>query len=150
MDPDLGYSRWYCTRVVYVSETSAVEVDRSFEYQRVEVTLARLRDGELPRVRVFVTGAPFDDILLDNVVEARAPDHPRWQTTPGRTYDEQLSFWAETLRMVAPDFLRGSFSAIEDGERAVRARMAGASRTSDRERIIEGIVEKATQDGEGR
>jgi hypothetical protein len=146
MAAELGSARWYRTQVVYVSETSAVEVDRSVEYQRVEVTLARLKDGALPPVRVFVTEASFDDVLLDNVVEARAPDRPRWRTTPGRTYDEQLSFWAETLRTVASDFLRGDFSAIEDGERAVRARLANPPRVSEREQIIQGIVEKVRQD----
>jgi hypothetical protein len=49
MEAAVGYSKWYRTRVVYMSATSAVAVDRSVEYQRVEVTLARLRNGELPR-----------------------------------------------------------------------------------------------------
>jgi hypothetical protein len=146
MAAELGSAQWFRTQVVYVSETSAVEVDLSVEYQRVEVTLARLKDGALPPVRVFVTKASFDYVLLDNVVGAGAPDRPRWQTTPGRTYDEQLSFWAETLRTVAPDFLQGDLSVIDDGERAVRARTASPRRVSERERIIQGIVEKVRQE----
>ena len=140
--PELGSAKWHRTQVVYVSETRAVEVVRSVEYQRVEITLARLTEGALPPVRVFVTEKPFDDVLLDNVMEARAPDRARRQTTPGRTYEKQLSFWAEALRTVAPDFLMGDLSAIEDGERAVRARMAEPARVSERERIIQGIVDK--------
>jgi hypothetical protein len=123
--PDLGYSSWHCTRAVYISETSAVEVDRSVEYQRAEVTLARLRAGKLPPGQVFVTGEPFDEVLVDNVLETRAPGRPRWQTVPGRTYEEQLAYWAQTLRRVLPDFLEGDLSAIDDGERGVRDRMAG-------------------------
>jgi hypothetical protein len=125
MAPDLGYSRWYCTRVVYASETSAVAVDRNVEYQRAEVALARLCGENMPPVRVFVTGEPFYEVLLDNLLETRAPDLPRWKTVPGRTYEEQLVYWAHTLRTVAPDFLAGDLSAIDDGERGVRDRMDG-------------------------
>ncbi|MFZ1994264.1 MAG: hypothetical protein WAU75_09155 [Solirubrobacteraceae bacterium] len=112
-----------------MSATSAVAVDRSREYRRVEVTIARLKDGRLPPTRVFVTAQPFDDVQLDNVIEARAPGQRRWSNAPQGLaedqIDEQLQFWATTLTEVAEDFLEESFDALEDGERAVRDRMAG-------------------------
>jgi hypothetical protein len=127
--PEFGVASPWRTSVVYMSATSAVAVDRSREYQRVEVTIARLKNGQLPPTRVFVTAQPFDDVLLDNVIEARAPGHRRWSTAPqglaADQIDEQLQFWATALTEVAEDFLKGSFDALEDGERAVRDRMAG-------------------------
>ena len=127
--PRLGAASPWRTGVVYTSATSAVAVDRSREYQRVEVTLARLQDGGLPATRAFVRARPFDDVLLDNVIEARAPGHRRWSTAPQGLaedqIDQQLQFWATALAEVAGDFLGGSFDALEDGERAVRDRMAG-------------------------
>jgi hypothetical protein len=127
--PRLGVASPWRTGVVYMSATSAVAVDRSREYQRVEVTIARLKDGRLPPTRVFVTAQPFDDVQLDNVIEARAPGQRRWSTAPqGLAEDQidgQLQFWATALTEIAEDFLEGSFDAIEDGERAVRDRMAG-------------------------
>src|SRR4051794_791330 len=149
MDLDQSYQKWYCTRVIYVSETSAVAVDHSVESHRVEVTLARLKDGKMPRVQVFVTEKPFDETLLDNIVEARAPDRPRWNNIPGTTSEEQLSFWADTLRLVAPDFLEGNLSAIEDGERAVRDRIGDPNYVSPTERAIQEITEKIEREREG-
>jgi hypothetical protein len=106
-----------------------VAVDRSREYLRVEVTIARLKNRQLPPTRVFVTAQPFDDVLLDNVIEARAPGHRRCSSAPQGLaedqIDEQLPFWATALTEVAEDFLQGSLDALEDGERAVRDRMAG-------------------------
>lgn len=79
----MGVARPWRTGVVYMSATSAVAVDRSREYQRVEVTIARLKDGRLPPTRVFVTAQPFDDVLLDNVIEARALRSARCEPASG-------------------------------------------------------------------
>jgi hypothetical protein len=61
--------------VVYASAISAIRVTCSTEFRCAEVELLRLREGELPEPAVFYDDAePFDASLLDNVVEARAPE----------------------------------------------------------------------------
>jgi hypothetical protein len=136
----LGFSSGWCTRVVYVSETSAIAVDRNTDRRRAEVILAKLTEGTLPPWRTGYPLVPFDYVLLDSVVDARAPERQRWHSIPGKSYEEQVSFWAATLRSVAPEFLLGDLSAIEDGERAVRDSMARKTHVSEQERLTQGIA----------
>ena len=127
LDPRVASSEWYATRVVYRSAQAAVIVTHSVEFQRVEVELARLRRGKLPRTMVFVAARPIDQNLLDNVLEARAPERLRKsQHATGlrrRQVERQLELWATLLREVAPDFLAGSMAALDEAEEVVRRRV---------------------------
>ncbi len=102
MEAALGFSNGWCTRVVYVSETSAIAVDRNTDRRRAEVILAKLTDVRLPPWRTGYPLVPLDYVLLDSVVDARAPERQRWHTIPGKSYEEQVSFW---LRRSGPSHL---------------------------------------------
>lgn len=114
------------TTAVYLSSTLGLEVTRSTEFSRVEITLLRLVGGQPPEPEIWVTDRPINRTLLDNVLVARAPSLLEQIPTglSKRDVDAQLRLWAESLRSVAPDFLEGSDAALVEAERVVRQRVA--------------------------
>jgi hypothetical protein len=116
----------WATTAVYVSPTLGLEVTRSVEFSRVEISLLRLVDGKLPEQEVWLTDRPLDRTLFDNVLEARAPNLLEQLPTglEEQQVEEQLRRWAELLRSVAPDFLAGSDAAIVEADQVVRQRVA--------------------------
>jgi hypothetical protein len=125
--PDLGDTGTWRTRVVYVADQRAVAVDYSVEFERVEVWLLRLADGQLPEPQVWVTDAPIAHVRLDNVLHARDPERYEAQRALTRLSDDaldsQLAAGAAALREVAADFVAGSLAAIDDAERVIRAQI---------------------------
>jgi hypothetical protein len=117
---------WWAISAVFLSDALGIEVTRSVEFDRVEITLLRLVGGDVPEVEVWVTDQPVNRVLFDNVLEARAPE--LLERLPSGlskgAVDEQLRLYVELLPTVAPDFLHGSDSALLDGERAIRARVS--------------------------
>jgi hypothetical protein len=114
------------TSAVYLSPTLGVEVTSSLEFDRVEMRLLRLVEGQLPEPQIWVTDRPIDSVLFDNVLIARAPKLAE-QVPDGlsdRAVEKQLGLWAELLRSVAADFLQGSDAAIVEAEQVVRRRVA--------------------------
>lgn len=127
-EPGRAYSEWYGTAVVYRSEVSEVEVTRSVEFDRVDVQLVRLVDGDRPEPDVFFSEeAPLNRTLLDTVVEARAPDRlAETQEVTGLSkarVERGLELWSRLLREVAPDFLAGDHSVFEEAKEVVRERV---------------------------
>jgi hypothetical protein len=121
----VDHSFWVTT-AVYLSSTLGLEVTRSVEFSRVEITLLRLVDGQPPEPEIWVTDRPINRTLFDDVLVARAP-HLAEQVPTGlskREVDTQLRLWAELLRSVAPDFLEGNDAAIVEAEQVVRQRVA--------------------------
>jgi hypothetical protein len=120
-------SSW-ATTAFYLSPTLGLEMTRSVEFDRVEITLLRLVHGELPEYEVWVTDSPLNRVLFDNVLIARAPElDEASRGLKGLSSDEedkQLRFWADALRSVAPDFLDGDDAALREGEQVVRQRVA--------------------------
>jgi hypothetical protein len=120
-------SSW-ATTALYLSPTLGVEVTRSVEFNRVEITLLRLVHGELPEYEVWVTDSPLNRVLFDNVLIARAPElDEASRALKGLSSDDedkQLRFWADVLRSAAPDFLEGHDAPLREGEQVVRQRVA--------------------------
>jgi hypothetical protein len=121
----VDHSFW-ATTAIYVSSTLGLEVTRSVEFSRVEITILRLVDGHLPELEIWVTERPIHRMLFDNVLVARAPNVAEQMPTglSKREVETQLRLWADLLRSVAPDFLEGSDAAIVEAERVVRQRVA--------------------------
>ena len=121
-------ARWWATTARYLSPTLGLEVTRSVEFDRVEITLLRLVEGKLPEYEVWVTDRPRNRVLFDNVLIARAPEvdeASRDLSGLSREDEEkQLRFWADALRSVAPDFLEGRDAPLREGEHVVRQRVA--------------------------
>lgn len=144
---DASESNFWVTRVVYASRDRAVEIDRSVEFSRVEVYLLRLQDGRMPKAQVWVTDAPINRMLLDNVLEARIPaqcsEINRLDGLQGARLEEQLAARAKALRDVASDFFEKSFSAMTDGERVVRQRL-----DTSRQEIVVWLPHDATPEEE--
>jgi hypothetical protein len=117
---------WWATSAVYLSGALGVEVTRSVEFDRVEITLLRLGEGQPPEPEVWVTDSPINGVLFDNVLEARAPDRAARVPTglSKREVEQQLGLYAELLRTIAPDFLQGSDAALLEAERLIRERVA--------------------------
>jgi hypothetical protein len=120
--------KWWATTARYLSGTLGLEVTRSVEFNRVEISLLRLVDGKLPEHEVWVTDSPRNRVLFDNVLIARSPElDEESRALKGLSSEEkekQLRFWADALRSVAPDFLDGDDAALRDGEQVVRQRVA--------------------------
>jgi hypothetical protein len=118
--------KWWATSAVYLSDLLGIEVTRSMEFGRVEVTLLRLVDGKSPEVEVWLREHPLDRVLFDNVLEARAPellgDLP--SGLANEEVEKQLRRYGELLRTVVPDFLEGGDAALEEGEAFIRKRAA--------------------------
>ena len=116
--------KWWATTAVYLSDVLGVEVTRSVEFNRVELTLLRLVDAKPPEVEVWLSEHPLNRVLFDNILEARAPEQLR--DLPRGLSDEeveqQLRCYAELLRTVVPDFLEGGDGAFFEGEAVIRKR----------------------------
>jgi hypothetical protein len=120
--------KWWAITARYLSPTLGVEITRSVEFDRVEISLLRLPDGKPPEYEVWVTDSPRNRVLFDNVLIARSPKlDEASRTLKGLSSEEeekQLRFLADALRSVAPDFLDGDDAALRDGEQVVRQRVA--------------------------
>lgn len=118
--------KWWATSAVYLSDRLGIEVTRSVEFRRVELTLMRLAEGKAPEVEVWLTEHPLDRVLFDNVLEARAPqqlgDLP--DGLADKEIEEQLRRYGQLLRTVVPDFLEGGDAALAEGEAVIRKRAA--------------------------
>jgi hypothetical protein len=117
---------FWATSAVYLSAALGLEVTRSVEFDRVEIILIRLVDGQLPEPEVWVTDRPINRVLFDNVLVARAPDLVDQVPTglSRRAVEKQLRLWAELLRSIAPDFLAGNDAALVEAEQVIRQRVA--------------------------
>ena len=118
-------SQWE-TSVVYKSRQVALKISLSREFHRAEVNLIRLVDDEVPPYPIWITEEVLNWTLLDNVIEARRPDLSAQIPSGGLQEDElerQLETWAELLRLVAPEFLEGDPSAIDDAAVVIRQRV---------------------------
>ncbi|HLM94087.1 MAG TPA: hypothetical protein VK273_09775 [Gaiellaceae bacterium] len=118
--------KWWATSAVYLSDLLGIEVTRSMEFGRVEITLLRLIEAKPPEVEVWLSEHPLDRVLFDNVLEARAPDQLR-SLASGISDDEvqeQLCRYGELLVTVVPDFLEGGDAALGEGEAVIRKRAA--------------------------
>jgi hypothetical protein len=116
----------WATTAVYLSSTLGVEVTQSVEFSRVEISLLRLVEGQLPEPEIWVTDRPINRTLFENVLLARAPNLADELPTglSKREVETQLRLWANLLRSVAPDFLKGDDAAILEAEQVVRQRVA--------------------------
>jgi hypothetical protein len=117
---------WWATSAIYLSPALGVEVTSSREFDRVEVTLLRLVEGQPSEPEIWVTDRRINRVLFDNVLVARAP-HLVEQVPTGlskKGAEKQLRLWAELLRSVAPDFLEGGDAAIVEAEQVIRQRVA--------------------------
>jgi hypothetical protein len=118
----------WATTALYLSPALGLEVTRSVEFDRVEIELIRLVEGELPEYEVWVTDRTLNRVLFDNVLVARAPELDEASralsglSTEGE--ETQLRFWADALRSVAPDFLAGDDAPLREGDQVIRQRVA--------------------------
>jgi hypothetical protein len=124
---DIDASTWWQVQVTYRSPQSAVAVIRSVEFQRVEVQLMRLVDGELPEYPIFVVDSVpvntfyADDLLglrLDGADGVLASQHGLGP----QEVEAQLAFWSEVLRDYGGDLLAGDLSVLDELEQTVRDR----------------------------
>ncbi len=119
-------SQWE-TSIVYKSRQVALKISLSREFSRAEVNLIRLVDDRVPPYPIWITEEVLNWTLLDNVIEARRPDLSAQIPSGGLQEDElerQLETWAELLRLVAPEFLEGDPSAIDDAAVVIRQRVS--------------------------
>lgn len=137
--PAMDFANATGLRLVYAAATSAVAIELSYEYARVGLLLARLRDGGFPPTPRWILdgGAPqaLDQAPLAIVVRLRAPEV--WAATQKARglsevqLEKQLKIWAKLLRRIAPEFLAGDTAALADAERVIHAGLAAQQR-SDR------------------
>ena len=145
---DTDTSTWWDVRVTYRSPRSAVAVIRSVEFQRVEVQLMRLVDGELPEYPIFVVDSVpvntfhADDLLglrLDGADEVLASQHG----LEPHDVEAQLAFWSKVLRDYGGDLLAGDLSVLDELEQMVRDRAR-----QHRQEVVVWLPESASADEE--
>jgi hypothetical protein len=145
---DIEASTWWEVRVTYRSPRSAVAVIRSVEFQRVEVQLMRLADGELPEYPIFVVDSVpvntfyADDLLelrLDGADEVLASQHG----LEPQEVEAQLAVWSEVLRDYGGDLLAGDLSVLDELEQMVRDRAR-----QHRHEVVIWLPESASADEE--
>jgi hypothetical protein len=107
-------SAWV-TRLVYKSSTTAVYVDRSFEFKEVEVSLIRLVDGAIPEYPVFITpDLTLHQFSLYSILSVRAPEtRDKVRALAGLEdwqIEQRLALQARALEEHAADVLKGDFS----------------------------------------
>ena len=109
---------WWQTTVRYDSPALAVRIDKSVEFERVEVWLIRLVDGQLPEYPIFVNpDTPINYVVLDRVLQNRAPQEAQkldgLRGLTGEQVDRSLVFLSDMLRTHCDDVLRGDFALFD-------------------------------------
>src|SRR5258708_24965685 len=112
-------------RLIYQSRTTAVYVDLSYEFLRVEVSVVRLLDGARPPYPVFVTAdITLHEFLLDQILKLRAPHLLSELHAAEGLGEEQieasLKVLAQDLDGYAADVLLGDFSLFTILEKEVK------------------------------
>ncbi len=111
-------SSWWQTTVRYDSPLLAVRIDNSVEFERVEVWLTRLVDGQLPEYPVFINpDTPINYVILDRVLQVRAPQKAEklieLKGLSNEQVERNLVFLADALRVYCDDVLRGDFAIFD-------------------------------------
>lgn len=111
-------SSWWQTTVRYDSPLLAVRIDNSVEFERVEVWLTRLVDGQLPEYPVFINpDTPINYVILDRVLQVRAPQKAETlielKGLNGEQVERSLVFLADALQEYCDDVLRGDFAIFD-------------------------------------
>ncbi len=117
------------TSVTYASNRVAVIVRYSVEFDRAEVELVQLLDGQVPKVPIFVhPDTPINRALLDLLLVVRAPSEAELlKELTGLANEEiqkALSFQASALQRYGRDFLDGDTSVFADFDRLIKAQVA--------------------------
>jgi hypothetical protein len=121
-------SSFWLTRVVYQSDVAAVAVDRSVEFERVEVSVMRLVDGQLPEYPVFILpDTVINQTLFDNILMITNPTLLDQLNGLKGLDDDQieknLAFLARTLEENVSAFLNGDLSIFEAVDRLIKERV---------------------------
>jgi hypothetical protein len=109
---------WWQTTVRYDSPTLAVRIDKSVEFERVEVWLIRLVDGQLPDYPIFINpDTPINYVILDRVLQNRVPQEAERLANLRGLDDVQversLVFLADALADTCDGVLRGDFAIFD-------------------------------------
>lgn len=123
---DVTAQGWWSLTVTYRSAAAGVEVSRSVEYNRVDMSLLRLVEGELPEYPVFVVDSvPLNTFHGDWLLRLRgkSSNQPKFGLADSEI-DDQLVFWADALRELAPEFLDGDLTVLDQLEQLVREHAA--------------------------
>jgi len=111
-------SSWWQTTVRYDSPLLAVRIDKSVEFERVEVWLIRLVDGQLPEYPIFINpDTPINYVLLDRALQIRAPQEvdrlPGLRGLSDEQVERSLGFLANALAVNCDDVLRGDLAIFD-------------------------------------
>jgi hypothetical protein len=119
---DISGQDWWQVTATYRSDVSAVVVAFSVEYVRVDMSLLRLVDGELPAYPIFIVDSvPVNTFHADWLLKLRGDPG----TEPGGGLNDaeveaQLAFWAQVLRTLGRDFLAGDLAVLDQLETMIR------------------------------
>ncbi len=121
-------SSGWVTRVVYQTDMAAVCVDRSIEFERVELSVMRLVDGRLPEYPVFILpDTVINETLFDNILTIRNPRLlDQLHELKGLDDDHieaSLAFLARTLEEIMPDFLTDDLSIFKEVDELIKERV---------------------------
>lgn len=116
--------------VTYTRDPVGVIVRRSIEFDRVEIELVRMVDGQVPKMPVFIhEDTAIDRGLFDHAIGLRGSDSDRdaLREIGGLESDQveaALSFLSLALEKLAPDFLGGDLGLLDEIGQIIHARVA--------------------------
>ncbi len=111
-------SKWWGTYVYYQSPLLQIQFDLSVEFDSVEIQIARLIDGQVPKYPIFINpDTPINHIYLNQVLSERAPEESEKLLAMRGLGEEQversLAFQSGVLRSYCDDILRGDFAIFD-------------------------------------
>jgi hypothetical protein len=106
-------SNWQ-TWVQYASNDSPIRIVRTVEFDRVEVHLYRLVNGQNPPFSQGTVDGVGYQALFDNIMESRGNRTVERGGLSDPDVERQLAYWSDSLRQVTPDFLSGDLSSINE------------------------------------
>ena len=117
------------TSVTYASDKVAVIVRYSVEFDRAEVELVQLVEGQVPKVPIFVHADTYiNRALLDLLLSVRAPSEAELLKEltglANGQIQKALRFQASALERHGRDFLDGDTSVFADFDRIIKAQVA--------------------------
>ena len=122
-------SSYWETTVTYSRDPAAVVVRYSVEFNRAEVELVRMVDGQIPQVPIFVhPDTRIDRCDLDNLLLLKAPSVVetlrKLQGLDADTLHKALAIEADALERYALDFLWLDLSIFEELDLLIKSRVA--------------------------
>jgi hypothetical protein len=133
-------------RVLYQSETTAVEIGLEWNEQYIYVELSRLIKGKIKENPIMIQrNSELTVHNLEDLIGIRAPGMmlgPEYFSRPLTvdSLDHVLTYYSRALRELGGDLLQGDFTVFRELESIVKARISPAVSVDDKAPVTRPIT----------